>query len=73
MNLPVPTGNQAIRGKCHEWRELIRHMEPGGCEDLTPKNVYLAQREILKVAKQIGIKVKTRKTAGGGLIVWRVK
>lgn len=42
-------------------------------EDLTPPNVNLAQREILKVAKQIGIPVKTRKTAGGGLIVWRVK
>lgn len=72
-DIPVPVGNQFVKGKAYHWRSVILGMKPGGSFDLTGNGLGDAQKAILRAAKVAGVAVKTRKLENGGLRVWRAK
>lgn len=64
---PVPEGRFAVSGECAILRRLLLSMRVGESFDYnTNKTVYLA-------AKQVKIRITTRKLNSGGYRVWKLK
>lgn len=72
-DIPVPVGMQSAKGIAAKWRDVIRAMGPNGSFDRSGERMDLEQKQVLKAARQLGIRVKTRILDNGTLRVWRVQ